>query len=218
MNVLFCDKHIIVCEKPSGTVCEGAGENALPTLISRYLADAGEKSTDVFPVHRLDKETVGVCVFARSSAAAASLSRAITEGTFKKEYLAVVCGVPQKSSDTLTDLLFYDRARGKSFVVDRQRAGVKKASLDYQTVASSNGLSLLRVQLHTGRTHQIRVQLASRSLPLAGDRRYGAPKNDVSCLCLCAHKLQFPHPSNGKPLTFSVTPPNAFPWSSLLES
>ena len=216
MNVIFYDKHIIVCEKPAGTVCEGVGESALPTLLARYLADVGEKNTDIFPVHRLDKETVGVCVFARSSAAASALSRAITEGTFKKEYLAVVCGIPQKNADTLTDLLFYDRARGKSFVVDKQRAGVKKASLDYQTVSSADGFSLLRVDLHTGRTHQIRVQFASRSLPLAGDRRYGAPKNDVTSVCLCAHNLHFPHPSNGKTLSFSVTPPDSYPWSLFL--
>ena len=213
MNVLFLDKHIIVCEKPSGTVCEGEGENALPTLLSRHLAEIGEKSTAIFPVHRLDKETVGVCVFARTSSAAASLSAAITQGTFVKEYLAVVCGVPEKNSDTLTDLLYYDRNRGKSFVVDRQRGGVKKATLDYKLVDSANGFSLLRINLHTGRTHQIRVQFASRGLPLAGDRRYGAAKSNISTVSLCAHKLSFPHPASGEPTQFSVSPPYTQPWS-----
>lgn len=213
MNVLFLDKHIIVCEKPSGTVCEGEGENALPTMLSRHLAEIGEKSTAIFPVHRLDKETVGVCVFARTSAAAAALSAAITQGAFVKEYLAVVCGVPEKSSDTLTDLLYYDRNRGKSFVVDRQRGGVKKAALDYELLGSAEGFSLLRIRLHTGRTHQIRVQFASRGLPLAGDRRYGAAKTSISTVALCAHKLSFPHPASGEALSFSVDIPSAEPWS-----
>lgn len=217
MDILFTDKHIIVCQKPSGTVCEGEGENALPTLLSRHLAEIGEKNTAIFPVHRLDKETVGVCVFARTSAAAAALSAAITEGSFKKEYLAVVCGVPQKSSDTLTDLLYYDRNRGKSFVVDRERNGVKKASLDYELLGGAEGFSLLRIRLHTGRTHQIRVQFASRGLPLAGDRRYGAPKNGVSSLALCANKLSFPHPVSGEPMQFSVSPSSTQPWA-LFES
>ena len=213
MDILFTDKHIIVCEKPSGTVCEGEGENALPTLLSRHLAEIGEKNTAIFPVHRLDKETVGVCVFARTSQAAAALSESITKGELDKEYLAVVCGAPEKSSDTLTDLLYYDRARGKSFVVNRQRNGVKKASLDYELMDTREGLSLLRIRLHTGRTHQIRVQLASRGLPLAGDRRYGAPKNGISTVSLCAHRLCFPHPVGGEQMQFSVSPPTTQPWS-----
>lgn len=212
MNVLFIDKHIIVCEKPSGTVCEGEGANALPTLLSRYLTEQGEKNPQIFPVHRLDKETVGVCVFARTSSAAASLSASITEGRFKKEYFAVVCGVPEKNSDTLTDLLYYDRNRGKSFVVNRQRNGVKKASLDYELIATVKDLSLLRIKLHTGRTHQIRVQFASRGLPLAGDRRYGALKSNVSTVSLCAYKLSFPHPVDGQQMCFSVDAPNTEPW------
>ncbi len=213
MNLLFFDKHIIVCEKPSGTVCEGEGANALPTLLSCYLAEKGEKNTAIFPVHRLDKETVGVCVFARTSSAAASLSASITGGSFKKEYLAIVCGVPEKSSDTLTDMLYYDRNRGKSFVVDRERGGVKKASLDYELLGSDEGFSLLRIRLHTGRTHQIRVQFASRGLPLAGDRRYGAPKNGISALALCANTLSFPHPTSGELMQFSVSPPHTQPWN-----
>ena len=212
MNVLFTDKHIIVCEKPSGTVCEGEGENSLPTLLSRYLADMGEKNTDIFPVHRLDKETVGVCIFARTSASAAALSASITEGSFRKEYLAVACGIPEKTSATLTDLLYYDRSRGKSFIVDRQRGGVKKASLEYELVGVANGFSLLHIRLHTGRTHQIRVQLSSRGLPLAGDRRYGAPKNGITSTALCAHKLSFPHPVSHQEMEFSVSPPCDEPW------
>ena len=213
MDILFTDKHIIICEKPSGTVCEGEGENALPTLLSRQLAEMGEKNTRIFPVHRLDKETVGVCVFARTSASAAALSESITKGELDKEYLAVVCGAPEKNSDTLTDLLYYDRSRGKSFVVDRQRNGVKKATLDYDVIDTREGFSLLRIRLHTGRTHQIRVQLASRGLPLAGDRRYGAPKNGIQTVSLCAHKLSFPHPVSGEQMQFSVSTPSTQPWS-----
>ena len=143
-------------------------------------------------------------VYARTDRAAAALSRAITEGRMQKEYLAVATGTPDPEA-SLCDLLFYDRGRGKSFVVDRQRKGVKEARLDYQRIASRDGLSLLRVKLYTGRTHQIRVQLASRGFPLAGDRRYGAPAS-LYPLALCSVYLSFPHPTKKETLSFTYLP------------
>ena len=213
MKILYIDQYIVVCEKPSGTLSEGEGENALPTLLSRHLSSVGEKNTSVFPVHRLDKETVGLTVYARSSSCAASLCSAITEGRFKKEYLAVICGTPKDKSGSFNDLLYYDRNRGKSFVVSRERKGVKAASLDYSLIQSVQGLSLVSIQLHTGRTHQIRVQFASRGLPLVGDRRYGAPKNEITSVALCAHKLSFPHPKDGQMLSFVSDVQNIPPWT-----
>ena len=132
----------------------------------------------------------------------------------KKEYLAVVCGVPQERSGSMTDLLFYDRRVGKSFVADRPRKGVKEARLDYTVIESQGKRSLVRILLHTGRTHQIRVQFASRGLPLAGDRRYGAPAGDKT-MALCSHTLTFPHPKTGERMSFCYvpTPAEGSPWA-----
>lgn len=206
MNILFYDKHIIVCQKAAGELSEGEGPSALPALLASAMAEAGEQ-TGIFPVHRLDRETVGVMVFARTRQAAAALSAALNTDAFAKEYLALCHGRPEEDAATLTDLLFYDRRRGKSFVVDRPRAGVKEAVLEYVCLRTQGDFSLLRIRLHTGRTHQIRVQLASRRLPLAGDRRYGAPKSEHTTVALAAYRLTFPHPTTGESMTFTAELP-----------
>ena len=207
MQILFYDAHIIVCHKVAGELSEGEGAAALPTLLASAMAEAGEQ-TAIFPVHRLDRETVGVMVFARTRQAAAALSAALNTDAFAKEYLALCHGRLEEETATLTDLLFYDRRRGKSFVVDRPRAGVKKAVLDYTCLRTDGDFSLLRIALHTGRTHQIRVQLASRRHPLAGDRRYGAPKSEYSSVALAAYRLTFPHPAAGESMTFTAELPD----------
>jgi 23S rRNA pseudouridine1911/1915/1917 synthase len=216
MKILFADKHIVVCQKACGELSEGYGKNCLPSLISQKLQEIGETDTNVFPVHRLDKETAGLIVYARDSRSAASLSQSIRDKSFKKEYLAILCGVPQNSSDTLCDLMFYDRNRGKAFVVDRERASVKKASLDYSVEQTLNGLSLVSVRLHTGRTHQIRVQFSSRGLPVAGDRRYGAPKQAFNGIALLSRKLSFPHPQTGENVEFLCEIPKSEPWTDFV--
>lgn len=200
----YLDRDLLVSVKPQGLLSEGEGPDCFPSLLAQALGERGEKDT-ILPVHRLDKETEGLMVYARTPQGAAALSRAIAEGAVKKEYLAVICGTPEQTEGTLRDLLFYDRQRSKSFVVDRSRKGVKEAILDYKTLASREGYSLVRIRLHTGRTHQIRVQFGSRGLPLCGDRRYGAPASEFS-LGLCSVLLAFPHPRNGQPLRFSYLP------------
>jgi len=207
MRIIFYDAHIIVCQKDAGELSEGEGTTALPTLLASAMKEAGEH-TDIYTVHRLDRETVGVMVFARTSKAAAALSEVLNTDAFAKEYYALCHGRPEEDSATLTDLLYYDRKRGKSFVVVRQRAGVKEAVLDYTCLHTSDDLSLLRIRLHTGRTHQIRVQLASRRHPLAGDRRYGAPKSEYSTVALVAYRLTFPHPATGESMTFTAELPD----------
>lgn len=206
MQILFYDAYIVVCQKEAGELSEGEGASALPTLLAAAMTAAGEQN-EIYPVHRLDRETVGVMVFARTRAAAASLSAALNTDAFSKEYLALCHGRPEEDAATLTDLLFYDRQRGKSFVVDRRRAGVKEAVLDYTCLRTEDDFSLLRIRLHTGRTHQIRVQFSSRRHPLAGDRRYGAPKSEHSTVALVAHRLTFPHPVTGESMTFSAQLP-----------
>ena len=205
MKVIFCDNDIIVCHKEHGELSECADDGAkdsLPKMLSAYLSDIGEKSTHVFAVHRLDKETEGVMVYARNSRAAAALSKSIGEGKLKKTYLALCHGEVFPDADHLCDLLYYDRKRGKSFVVTRERNGVRKAELDYRVIERKNGLSLIEVHLLTGRTHQIRVQFASRKHPLVADRRYGAPKGEYAQLGLLAKTLTFPHPTTNKIVTF----------------
>ncbi len=214
MKIIYKDSQIIVCHKPVGTICEGNEKNSLPVMLEKILEESGEKNTSVFPVHRLDKETVGAVVFARTPSAAAALGKSITEGAFEKIYLAVICGTPDCPSGEFTDLLYYDRSKGKSFVVDRKRNGVRSATLKYQALEVAEGFSLMKIRLMTGRTHQIRVQFSSRGLPLAGDRRYGAPKNSGTSMALCAVSLRFPHPKSGKALEFTAEPPQVFPWTN----
>ena len=177
MKIIYKDGQVLVCEKPSGVLSEGEAEGAMPRLLSSALAEMGETQTQVFPVHRLDKETSGLMVFARSSTSAAALSASIADSRVKKQYLAVLCGELTRDGDRLEDLLFFDRQRGKTYVVDRERRGVKKAILEYGVIWRREGKTLVSVSLITGRTHQIRAQFSSRGLPLAGDRRYGAPKD-----------------------------------------
>lgn len=195
-DILYSDNDICVCKKPRGVLSEGDGKESLPTILGEAL------KTKVFPVHRLDRETEGIMVYALSSRAASELSRQITEGNMKKEYIATLCGCPEKDADKLCDLLFYDRQRGKTFVVKRERRGVKSAELDYKIVSRDGDYTTVRVRLITGRTHQIRAQFASRGLPLRGDRRYGAPKEDGTELSLRACYLGFFHPVSGDFMEF----------------
>lgn len=204
MKVIFYDADVIVCHKESGELSECGGERdaSLPTRLSEHLASLGEKNTRIFAVHRLDRETEGVMVYARSSRAAAALSESIRNGKLKKTYHALCHGDVQPDSNRLCDLLYYDRARGKSFVVTRERGGVKRAELEYRVLERRQGLTLLEIELITGRTHQIRVQLASRKHPLFADRRYGAPKDDAGPFGLIAKRISFPHPTTNEILTF----------------
>ncbi len=203
MEILYEDPSVIVCIKPRG-VSSQADKNGGESMITLLQAHTGG---EIYPVHRLDKETGGVMVYAKTKKAAAALSRDIAEHKFHKEYLALVHGVPEKSEDTLFDLLFHDRAKNKSYAVKRERSGVKKAELEYKLLETKEikgeKYSLLRVVLHTGRTHQIRVQFASRKMPLSGDRKYGA-KDTCKKLGLLSAKLKFTHPETGEEMDFTA--------------
>ena len=150
-------------------------------------------------------------VYAKTKRAAASLSAAITAGKLEKTYLAVVPGAPGEGG-VLKDLLFRDASRNKSYVVTRTRKGVREAELRYTRLASRQGWNLLRVELKTGRSHQIRVQFASRGMPLAGDRKYGSACRDCP-LALWSAELRFPHPVTGEPLFRTLPPPVQWPWT-----
>ena len=213
LKVIFCNKDILVCEKPVGVLSEpGAGKN-LPDMASEWLAAKGEDPT-VRTVHRLDRAVGGLTVLARTQAAAASLIAQIAARSAEKEYLAVLRGVPERDEAVLEDLLFHDSQTNKTFVVTRPRKGVREAKLSYRVVGRAEGesgpLSLVRVRLHTGRTHQIRAQFSHRGLPLLGDIRYGSRAGHGPALFACL--LAFDHPTTGERMQFELLPKGA-PWN-----
>lgn len=201
-TVLYHDSELFVALKPAGYLSEkDESSPSLPiSLLSRF---GGE----VYPVHRLDRETAGLMVYARNARAAAALSAAFAAGETEKVYYAVTEKPLAVPEGEMADLLFRDRARGKSYVVKRKRGGVKEARLFYRLIAEKGGFFLYEVRLFTGRTHQIRVQFASRACPLVGDARYGGHR-DLP-FSLFAGGLAFPHPTRGERLRFSMSPDEA---------
>ena len=211
MEILFQDNAVTVAVKPPELLSE---QTASKDGFADLLAEQN-KNGYIGVIHRLDRGVGGVMVYARTPQAAAKLSASVQAHAVEKEYFAVIHGEMPNECGTLRDLLFHDRARNKTFVVDRERRGVKEALLDYRTLAVCDTeeygrLSLLQVKLHTGRTHQIRVQFSSRKHPLLGDGKYGA--RDRCGIALASHRLTFPHPISSKILSFTYTPVGA-PWS-----
>ena len=191
MEILYSDREIAVCVKPVGL----DSEHEMPQAIMEQLGG------QVFPIHRLDKNVGGVMVYARTKQAAAALSKAVQEGSMVKEYVALVHGTPPETGDW-EDLLWKDSTKNKVFVVKRERKGVKKARLEFKRL-SEGETALVRIRLHTGRSHQIRVQFSSRGLPLVGDRKYGG-KDEYTAPMLFSCCLTFPH--KGQLLRFEQLP------------
>ena len=187
MQILYSDKNYTVIVKPVGL----DSEHEVPAALS------GE----VYPIHRLDKNVGGVMVYARTKSAAAALSKAVQEGTMIKEYVAMVHGTPPESGDW-EDWLFKDSRKNKVFVVKRQRSGVKKARLEFHRLTAGE-TSLVHVRLHTGRSHQIRVQFASRGFPLVGDHKYGA-KDQSPAPMLFSRRISFPW--QGQTMVYEASP------------
>lgn len=208
MEILYQNANILVCIKPA-RVLSTDEPGGLPELVREAL---GDPKADVRTVHRLDRVVSGVMVLARNARAASELSRQIREDQFRKEYLAVVHGRPESPEGTLRDLLARDKARRMTFVADAPGKGVQEAALSYRVLEYADGMSLVRVRLHTGRTHQIRVQFSSRGLPLLGDIRYGS--KDANCsTALWSYRLALIHPITGERIDVTQPPPEQYPWN-----
>ena len=209
MELVYVDEDILVCLKPA-RVLSTDEPGGVPDLCREALGDPG---ADVRTVHRLDRVVAGLMVLARNAKAASELSRQIRDNEFQKEYQAVVHGFA-KDQDTLRDLLGRDKARKMTFVAPEPARGVQEAVLDYWTLARNETMSRVRIRLHTGRTHQIRVQFASRGWPLVGERKY-SERNDPCEIALWSCRLAFAHPKTGEPMEFTHQPPAEFPWTEV---
>ena len=203
MELLFSDEHIVICIKPSGvlSVKDTSGKANMQDMLAEQL-----NVREVYPVHRLDREVSGVMVYALSSLAAAKLSAQVSDhNRFIKEYIALVEGKPLADEGVFEDLLFKDSRKNKTFVVKKERKGVKKAKLSYKVISYNGAESLIKVRLYTGRTHQIRVQFASRKMPIVGDRKYGGRANERG-IELYSARLSFMHPCTGQIMNFEHMP------------
>ena len=207
MEILYQDKRILVAIKPSGVLSTDE-EGGMPQLLREVL---GDSNACVRTVHRLDAAVSGVMVFARSAKASSLLSQQIRERQFEKEYLAVVHGQPPTEGE-LVDLLARDKQRRITYVTDTPGKEAQEARLSYRVVAQRDGFSLVQIRLHTGRTHQIRVQFSSRGWPLLGDRKYGIDTVEHP-IALWSHCVAFTHPETEKSMEFRQNPPDTYPWN-----
>ena len=213
IKVLFQDKFIVVCEKPVNILSE------LQSNTHRTMPEILKKMTGAYQIdtiHRLDKMVGGTMVYSKSRAATKVLSSMVRDRKIIKEYLAIVHGKPEEPQGEMVDILFKDSAKNKSFVVKSLRKGAKDAKLEYttlQTVNTEKGeMSLVKIRLHTGRTHQIRVQFSHRKMPLVGDGKYGSHENGCF-IALWSHHLEFKHPTRKMTVSeYSLPPKNQFPW------
>ncbi len=217
LNVIYEDNHIIVVLKPQMLACcpDESGDNNLLDMIKEYLKVTYNKPGNAYAglVHRLDRPTGGVMVYAKTSKAAARLSEQMKNGGFEKRYFAVLNGVPQKSKATLENYLRKNSVNNMVYVCTPSEEGAKRALLTYEIKDTASGLSLAEINLHTGRTHQIRVQTSAINCPVYGDMRYGGDKAVKGKLALWAYSLRFTHPTTGEALRFIIEPPkDEMPW------
>jgi len=206
MELIYCDADIVVCVKPA-RVLSTDEPGGMPELVRNELG-----TEDVRTVHRLDRVVSGLMVLARSADAASELSRQIRDGEFEKEYLAVIHGKPEEKAGTYRDLLLRNKQERKTYIVTEPAKGVQEAILTYQVQEQTEDLTRVRIQLQTGRTHQIRAQFSGRGTPLVGDRKYSLLE-DACEIALWSYRLVFAHPTTGEKLEFILQPPEIYPWT-----
>ncbi len=207
IKILYKDKRLLLCLKPAGVLSESPG---MPELLKQQIGG------EIFPVHRLDRAVGGIMLYGRTKDAAGKLSALVSNRGVKKTYLALIQGVPNEKEGVFKDLLFKDSAKNKSYVVKRPRKGVKEAELSYRVLRTDGKKSLVEIQLLTGRSHQIRVQFASRKMPLLGDVKYGSTYKDCP-LALWSESLSFIDPFTKKAMDFEALPPQEYPWTEFIE-
>lgn len=208
LKILYEDRYITVCEKLPGMISEqNESTNSLPQLLKQQLGH------EVYPLHRLDRPVGGAIMLANSKNAAAMFSVLIADNKVMKTYIAVIDGILSEANGTMKDYLYRDARKNKAFAVKKLRKGVKEAILKYQTENMTDNLSLVKIELVTGRTHQIRAQFGSRKTPVLGDGKYGSHCNKCET-ALWSYSLQFKHPCTGEELTVISKPPmNVYPWN-----
>ena len=217
MKILYEDKYLIVVEKPVGVESQksSSGKLDMLTLLSQYRREKGEDGY-IGLVHRLDTATGGAMIYSKREDMTGKLSALVQSGDYGKVYLAVIHGEPQEKCGKMRDLLYHDKMKNKSFVCPKVRKGVKEAILNYRAletveVEGDEKVSLIEVELITGRTHQIRVQFASRRMPLVGDGKYGSRDNKATC-ALWSHRVRFVHPVTKKVIECVSVPDGGYPW------
>lgn len=215
LEIIFEDRDILVCRKPAGvaTQTKRLGQQDMESLLKNYRAKKGEPPY-IGIVHRLDQPVEGVMVFAKTQQAAAHLSKQVQDRVIGKYYYAVSTNAPMEKEGVLEDYLLTDKKTNFTQVVDRtgdKRSvtdlpkGAKKAKLEYKVVETKENKTLFNIKLHTGRQHQIRVQMAYMGCPLVGDSKYGEAR-DREQLALCSYKLEFEHPTKKIPMKFEIQP------------
>ena len=208
LNVIYEDNHIIVVEKPAGilTQADSSGEIDMQLLLKQYIKEKYNKPGNVFVgiVHRLDRNVGGIMVFARTSKGASRLSEEIREHRFKKRYIAIVDGILKNKEEILEDYLLKDEKNNIVKIVDRENKQSKYAKLDYKVIKQEKNRTMVSINLHTGRAHQIRAQFASRGHALIGDTKYGKIKN--TAIALWAYEIEFKHPVKDETMKFTLMP------------
>lgn len=208
MELIYQDRDVIVCVKPP-RVLSTDEPGGVPGLVRQEL---GDPTANLRTVHRLDRVVSGLMVLARRANAAAELSKQIRTGVFEKEYLAILHGTPEADAGTLRDLLIRDKQERKTYIAAEPGKDVQEAVLHYQLLNANEELSRVRIELVTGRTHQIRAQFSGRGMPLVGDRKYGLTEDHCE-IALWSYRLAFNHPYTGKRMEFVLEPPQVYPWT-----
>lgn len=216
LNVIYEDNHIIVVEKPCNVPSQAdkTTDEDMLTLVKSYIKERYQKPGEVYLglVHRLDRPVGGIMVFARTTKGASRLSEAIRTNNFSKKYLAVVNGTFDNKTGSFEDYLFKDEALNKSKVVSKDKKGAKLAKLSYEVIGEANGNSLVKINLETGRHHQIRVQFSNAGHALVGDQKYGKSNPGVQ-IALWAYELEFKHPTKDEVMKFNCYPKKIGPWA-----
>lgn len=217
-RIVYEDNHLLVVNKLANEIVQGdkTGDSSLVDFVKAYIKEKYNKPGNVFAglVHRIDRPVGGLVIFTKTGKALARMNRIVQQRELKKEYLAIVRNKPHEPAARLQNFLLKNQQQNKSYVMPNENRGAKKAVLDYEYIASSDSFHLLKIRLHTGRHHQIRVQLAHIGSPILGDLKYGdkRPLVDAS-IALHAHKIQFIHPVQQIELALQANPPLKHPWS-----